>query len=395
MTAAYDLSVAGEPITSVRLTVSNAGPWVADVDFEGDPNVSGRVEIVIGPGLKLSGTVVARSSGTYGLKRRARIVAGAGGWSAEVAPKAYHNDGGVKGRLVAEDAARAVGETIGDFVPAAERIGRDYARSHGPASCALEDVLGGLPWWVDRDGITHAGPRPPVPLDAKAYTVLAFDPRDRIATLAMDDPGAMKIGALLDVDGPQIVRSFEVRVTEGELRVMAWCAGSASGSGYLAGLIRSIVERTTDGAMHGHYRYRVVRMAGERVELQAVRKLAGLPDLLPISIMPGVPGMRADLAPGTEMLVAFVEGDRAQPVALAFSGEDGPGFVPVALTLGGNTGPLAARQGDAVEVLLPPAVISGTAMLPAGPTPITGVLTFTGQKAVGVITGASAKVKIA
>jgi hypothetical protein len=384
------IGVNGKRLTAVKLTVSNGGPWIADVDFESDPDVEGRVELTIGDGLKLSGTVVARSSGTYGLQRRARIVAGAGGWSAEVPPKQYHNDAGVKAVLVAEDAARAVGEQLGGFVPAAERVGRDYVRERGPASRALEDVLGGVVWWVDYAGLTHAGTRPPVPLEPKAYTVLAYDPRDRIATLAMDDPGLMKIGSILAADGPQIVRSFEVRVTADEARVMAWCAGSSTGTGYLAGLLRSIVERTTDGALHGHYRYRLVRMAGDRLELQAVRKVAGLPDLLPISVMPGIAGAHAVLTPGTEVLVAFVEGDRAQPVALAFAGKDGPGFQPVTLFLGGPTGAPAARQGDIVECQLPPASFTGL----IGGVQSAGLLTFTPSKALGVITGGSSKVKV-
>lgn len=384
------IGVNGQRLTAIKLTVSNGGPWIADVDFESDPSAEGRVELVIGE-LKCRGTISALSSGAFGLQRRARIVAGAGAWADTVPAKQYHNDAGVKASLVAADAARAVGETLGSFVPAAERIGRDYVRDVGPAARVLEDTLGGVPWWVDYAGVTRAGSRPPVQLAAEAYTVLAYDPRERIATLAMDDPGLMQIGALLVVDGPQIVRAFEVRINANESRVLAWCAGSASGTGYLAGLVKSIVERTTDGALHGHYRYRLVRMAGERLELQAVRKVAGLPDLLPISVMPGIAGAHAILTPGTEVLVAFVEGDRGQPVALAFSGLDGPGFAPVALTLGGPSGAAAARLGDIVEVQLPPAQFSGT----IGGSPASGLLTFTPAKSLGVITSGSSKVKVA
>lgn len=383
-------AVNGHRVTALRLTVSNAGAWVADLDFEGDPEVEGRVEATIGDTFTLSGTIVARSSGSYGLRRRARIVAGASGWTTDVTPKAYHNDAGVKAQLIAEDAAREVGEEIGSFVPALERVGRDYARQLGVASRVLEDAAGGVPWWVDFDGVTHVGLRPASPLDAKAYTVLAYDPRDRIATLHMDDPSLMQIGSIIAADGDQIVRSYEVRVTAEEVRVLAWCAGSGTGTGYLAGLLKSIVERTTDHALHGHYRYRVVRMAGDRVELQAVRKLAGLPDLLPISMMPGVAGAHALLTPASEVLVAFVEGDRAQPVIVAFSGKDGPGFAPAQLFLGGPTGAPAARQGDVVECQLPPAQFSGT----IGGSPATGLITFTPAKALGIITSGSSKVKI-
>jgi hypothetical protein len=142
----------------------------------------------------------------------------------------------------------------------------------------------------------------------------------------------------------------------------------------------------------GLYRYRVVRMASDgRVELQAVRRIVGLPDLLPISQWPGVAGTHAELAPGTVVLVEFVEGDRGMPVITHFVGKDGSDFTPVSLVLGGIDGPPAARSGDAVEVLLPPAVFSGT----IGGAPASGVLTFPLMKTSGTITAGSAKVKIA
>lgn len=381
----------GHRLTSVRLTVGNVGPWVADCDFESDPDLGGRVTLTIGE-LKLVGTVMAQRSGTFGAQRRVRVVAGAGGWSKAVDAKQYHNDAGVKARLVAEDAARAVGETLGDFVPATERIGRDYAREVGPASRALESVIGGVPWWVDHDGVTRVGVRPTAAVDANAYTVLAYDPRDRIATLAVDDPSAVRVGSVISerLSGPQTVRALELRVNADELRVLAWCGGNESAYGHLAGLLRSIVQRTMDGKLWGHYRYRVIRMAGDRVELQAVRKAVGLPDLLPLSVWPGVAGAHAELAPGTEVLVVFLEGDRAQPVVVAFAGKDGVGFVPAQLTLGGPAGSPVARQGDMVEVQLAPTPFVGTA---AG-TPISGTIMFAGTSALGVITGGSSKVRV-
>lgn len=391
MTDVY-AGVNGQRLTSVRLVVPNIGPWSAEVDFEAAPDVAGAVTLSIGE-LELRGTLDEGHSGAFALQRKARIVAGANGWGAEVSAKQYHNDAGVKARLIADDAARAVGESIGDFVPRVERVGRDYARQVGPASRALEDAVGGVAWWVDYAGVTHAGPRPAAQVDAAAYTLLAYDPRDNIATLAVDDPGAVGIGAILAderLDGARTVRSLELRVTADELRVYAWCGGTESSHAKLAALFRAIVQRSTDGRLHGHYRYRVVRMAGDRVELQAVRKVVGLPDLLPLSAWPGIAGAHAELTPGAEVLVAFIEGDRAQPAVVAFAGKDGVGFVPVRLTLGGPSGSPAARQGDIVECQLPPAQFSGT----IGGSPASGLLTFTPAKALGLITSGSSKVRV-
>jgi hypothetical protein len=81
------------------------------------------------------------------------------------------------------------------------------------------------------------------------------------------------------------------------------------------------------------YRYRVVRMVANRAELQAVRKGAGLPDTLPVSIHPGMAGLAANLTPGALVLVAFIEGDPTQPIITHFATQDEPGFLPVSLAL--------------------------------------------------------------
>jgi hypothetical protein len=232
--------------------------------------------------------------------------------------------------------------------------------------------------------------------------VLAYDPRDRIVTLGVDDPGAVGIGSVLSerLEAPVTVRSLELRVTAGELRVLAWCGGDESGYGQVTGLLRSIAQRATDRQLHGLYRYRVTRMVGDRVELQAVKRIVGLPDLLPLSMWPGIAGAHAELAPSAEVLVSFIEGDRAQPVVVHFAGKDGVGFVPEHLSLGGLDGAPAARNGDAVEVTLQPMAVLDTWMVsvagaPPVPTKVTGAITFPLPKTPGVITGGSAIVKIA
>lgn len=393
MTDGIKATVEGHEAASVRLWVGNIGPWFADVDFTEEVDLPDHVTILIGT-LKLIGTVARSQSGKFGLQFRCRIVAGGGGWSSELKAKAYHNDAGVKALSVATDAAREAGETLEMFVPTKERVGNDYVRQVGPAARALEDALAGAAWWVDYDGVTQAGPRTATSVPKDAYQVLAFDPRSRVATLAVDDIGAVRIGSILTerLDAPQTVREIEVTITGTEaVRMNVWCGGTETSYAHLAGLLRAIATRATDQTLLGKYRYRVVRMASERVELQAVRKDAGLPDVLPLSMWPGVAGVHAELAPGAEVLVEFIEGDRAQPIVTHFAGKDGVGFVPVSLTLGGADGAPCARQGDTVDVLLPPAIFSGV----IGIVPATGVLTFPMAKTLGVITSGSGKVNVA
>jgi hypothetical protein len=388
------VSIAGNRVAKLRLNVANMGPWHAECDMEEAPALSGPVQLNIG-GLLLLGSVVAQSDGTFGNQRKLRIAAGGGGWGLTVKAKGYHNDAGVKAREVALDLARAVGEQIGTFVPAVERLGADFASSQANAATVLRRVIGdNVAWWVDYNGVTNVGPRSTAALASTDYEVLAFDPRSRIATLAVDNPLAVSVGSIISerLDAPQTVRDFELRIDGSEMRVMAWCGGSAVEAGRLAELMRIIARQSNAGRIYGKTRYRVVGMGGDgRVNLQAVRKAAGLPDMTSVSQWPGVAGTHAELTPGAEVLVEFVEGDPSMPIVTHYAGKGGTGFVPAHLVIGGDAGSPAARSGDAVEVLLPPAVFSGT----ISGSPASGVLTFPMNKTSGTITAGSGKVDIA
>ena len=74
-------------------------------------------------------------------------------------------------------------------------------------------------------------------------------------------------------------------------------------------------------------------MSGDRVELQAMRRGGDLPDVLPVSMVPGLAGAHAELAPGAEVLVQFIDGDRRYPIVTHFAGKDGNGWAPANLTI--------------------------------------------------------------
>jgi hypothetical protein len=401
-----DLSVTinGQPVVRLLVNVPNKGPWYADCDVPLDVRLTGRVTIKVGT-LTLVGTVVLEQSGSFQKTNLLRVRAGGGGWGRNLAARGYHNDAGVSAALVAADAAHGAGETLGTFEPVTARLGNDYVRNWGPASRALEDAAGdGVAWWVDYAGVTHVGPRPEREPVAGSYTVLTYNPRERSVVLSVLDPALVTIGHVITqgLDEPGVVRELQLSVAPNEVRMLAWLGGAEGASGRLTGLVRSIVERVaSEAALFGCYRYRVIRMAPgpeRRVELQPVSSKLGLPELSPVSQWPGVPGMRADLDVGAEVLVQFADGDREHPVVTHYAGPNGIGFVPVTLVLGGDDGPAAARQQDAVEVLLPPAVFSGTVGPGPGfpsPVPATGVVQWMVPTADGVIVAGSAKVRIA
>lgn len=324
----------GHRIVAATVHVPPVGAWFADVDLEGAPEVSGRVELDL-DGLVLSGTVAPRASGVHARERRVQLVGGGGGWGTLVEALHYHNDAQVRARTVAEDAARLAGETLGDFAPAAERVGVDYVREAGPASRVLEDVIGAVAWWVDYDGVTHVGARGTSEPDASEYEVLDFDARAKVARVALDDLRTVGIGAVLSerLEAPQTVRELRIELTADRVELVVWTGDEEGGRGRLDRAMRAVLERMGDARLFGKYRYRVSRLSGDRVELQAVRRGAGLPDMLPLSMWPGVAGAHAELTPGAHVLVEFIEGDRTLPIVTGFAGKDGSGWTPDNLTL--------------------------------------------------------------
>ncbi len=396
------ITVAGRDCTSLRVVIGYQGPWHAEVKISSaEPLPAGPfgVTIAIGDTTRLVGTLVADADGTQALTRSARIVGGAGGWTNTVAKRGYHNDAGVKARLVVEDLARDTGERLGaTFVPRAERMGVDYARRAGWATRALTQAIGGdgIAWWVELDGSTHVGQRPATAPAATAYQVLAYDPAQRVCTISVGDPATIPIGATLSqgLDTPGVVRELEWEASgESQFQVTAWLGGSGAQPGRLAGLLTTIAQRALDSREVAAFRYRVISQESDgRVNLQAVRVAAGYPDIAPISVWPGIPGVWAKIAPGTECLVVFVEGDPAQPIVVGWM----PDSKPTELTLGRapttpTAPPYAARKGDAVRVTMPTGTFSGT----IGGASASGSITWADPNAVGEITGGSSIVRIA
>lgn len=390
MTDAY-VTVNGKPAHWGLLFAPYAGAWFLDVDIEGDEVLAGRVRAKFGT-LELEGTIDPGFNGTHGIRRRCRVVGGAGKWGGAVAPFAYHNDAGVKARHVAEDAARAVGETLGTFSPARERLGSDYVRRAGAASTVLEDCTG-VTWWVSYDGLTNVGAREDVTPSADAYAVLNYEPRTRKVMLSIDDLSKVGVGTILTegLDEPQIVRDLEIEAKADGLVVTAWCGDVTRYGRGLPALFRQMVEKVTDDRLYGKYRYRVLAMAsGGKANLQVVNPRPTVPDLLPVSQWSS-PGIHAELTEGAEVLVEFIEGMRNDPIVTQGAPRDGVGHVPKALELAGGKRD-AAAVGDTVTVVFP-AVVPFTAVL--GVTPITGTLNMVATKAVGIIDpGGNRRVKI-
>jgi hypothetical protein len=385
----------GSTLERVNIHVPYQGPWFAELSWldEAASVLPGANTLVIGS-VSFVGTIDPLHTGTYGAKKTGRLVAGANGWNGSIVHRAYANDAGIKAADVASDAAKLVGESMGSFVGGVDRLGSHYQRDAGTASRTIEDVARGVPWWVDYLGITHVGPRPVVPAPG-AYTILSYDPRHNLAILSVDSVDAVTIGSAL-VDQHLIpkgvtVRSMEIVIAPGSLRIRAWCG--VSGENWMAQALRNVVARCTDQRLLGKFRYRVVAQNGTTVDLQWVKRSQAVTmpdDMLRVDMTSGVGGSHPTLTPGCIVYVEFVDGMRDDPIITAFEGRGNDDAVPQMLELGGPNGTAVALNADVVTILLPPFAFSGV----TSTGPITGVMTALTGQTLGTITGPSAtKVK--
>lgn len=86
----------------------------------------------------------------------------------------------------------------------------------------------------------------------------------------------------------------------------------------LRAIVRELLAPT---AFHALVRYRVVKVAGDRLNLQVVRPGLGFPNVVAITQHGGIPGGSGDPKLGSTVLVAFVEGDPAIPRVVAYDGQ--------------------------------------------------------------------------
>jgi hypothetical protein len=309
---------------SCRVHLPAWGAWYAECEIDRPEVLRGAVTLVLAD-LTLRGTVLA--GGAWSGRARYRVVGGAGGWGRTVKAASYSNDLGVKLEKIFTDVAAACGETIG---PAPAGVaGPLFVRAEGRAALVLEQ-LAAEQWYVDNASVTRFGRRA-----ARTYTGnatrLRIDQAGGVLELAADQIADLAPGAV--VDGFEAV-DVEHTLDEGKLRTTVWAAQGGAPT-VLSDHFRQIV--TTLTARHRYYapwEYRVVERVSERYNVQPVRVSSGMPTLRNVRVRGGVAGAVGYAAPGSVVLVSFVNGDPARPVITSFDDPESPGFESTLVRLG-------------------------------------------------------------
>lgn len=368
------ITVNGIAATRLRLVVPHSGVWQAEVDFVEPPNLAGPVALVI-DGVSWLGTVALEQSGTYATRSRLTIIGGRGGWRTTLPPRHEHSDAGILRSRIAQQTALECGETIvlSPEADASGPLGVDFVRRAGPASRVLDVLFPALPWYVDASGVTQVGTR--LPRDVSSVVrILRAPPGEGRAELGVDSvldalPGCSFVDPRFESIVPFEVHDLEYVIDSEKVRALV--TASEHRDGELLGVLRQIARSANPtSGFDSMYRYRVVSQGGDgRLMLQVVSLTRGLPNLIAISVVPGLAGSSSTLVPGAVVPVQFIEGDPAQPVVTGAPLASDPGFTPIATTIAATTKVQFPGQVPVVAATCNGRFLrwGDTVMTPAGP----------------------------
>ncbi len=328
----------GNAVSALTLSVPGIGLWYASVDMADAVPLAGSVTLRV---LDVSYEGFVISGGVVDGRAQYRIVAGAGGWGRELPPKAYANDAGVTAARVLTDAAAEAGEAL-VAAPPTTRLGVHFNRPRLPASFVL-NLLAPRSWWAGRTGVIAFGPRPELP--APALDTVARNPAALLVELAAVDTLAGVVPGCSTEYGP--CSDLEVELDSSGIRARLYA--SAAQSRRVQAYVRLLDASDPGRRFRGVFEYRIVSQTAERLNLQPVRSRSDMPDLARVPVRAGVPGVRAEHSPGSQVLVAFLDADPSRPAVVGFDDPGQPGWMPLSLELGGPGALGVARITDTVQ----------------------------------------------
>jgi hypothetical protein len=331
-------------VLALEVSMPRRGAWVARGLTDADVLATGAASLVYGS-VTLVGTLRARPMAQQQGAQRFELVGGAGGLQTTLAPRYYRS---VPASTIIGDALSDAGESLSSTSDAALMSGTisRYARPEGTAGAVLDDLARriGATWRVLDDGTVWVG--------ADAWQSLTVDPAD----IASEDPEAGVVVLTPDgidvrpgrlVLGQRIAHVVHRLSATGSLTSELWLERAeveSDSADRAKAALAALVRHYAPSSALRLYRARVVTQNAD-LTLDLRLDDARMPTLARVPLRLG-PGLVARVPAGARCLVAFEDGDLAQPVALL--GESATSDLTQIEVRGGTA--KVGRVGDSVDV---------------------------------------------
>lgn len=239
-----------------------------------------------------------------------RVVGGAGGWRRAPTGLSFQNDANLTRSDIAKALASSVGETIEADV---DTIGVNWSFDPLASAGSNLDALGS--WYMRDDGVTVLGTRP----DLAEFVTNAsdFEGMEGRATCEIEEYQADKLqpGAL--ISAASLENSIRVRHTRYLYSPKSF---TVEVSAHEQKPLRLAEHAASKARFFGTYLYRIIEQISDRLQLQAVDSVRGIPDQVLVTKAHGIPGALSDCSPSGECLVVFANGDTSRPFVTAYLG---------------------------------------------------------------------------
>jgi len=320
----WKLVVAGREFfpQSGTLTLPRLGVWRADLELHEADVPTGRATLSNLDGSAPFVGWILRS-GKFGDRARVTAWGGAGGLAREIPAQGYRG-ALLTGRDVANDALRAVGETLStsDLAPEMQRDLDAWTRRRAPAIdelWRLADTLG-CTLRVKSDGTVALLQETWADVAAiETADEIYDDPASLISRLALDDLSAELLPGRTYA-GRQLAQvQYELTQRQLTVTLVGW---RGPGTGDQGEQLKATIQQQSDHSFAALWPARVVSQTGATLEvvlqpdLQPEKRT--MPQLTGVPLRGLGPGISVTVAAGARVLVGFEGADPRKPYALPF-----------------------------------------------------------------------------
>jgi hypothetical protein len=372
------LNVNGLPVLEGDITMPRVGAWTATLSVDSTVALSGVVAVTSGDGaLSLVGRVVRGD--VFADRVTVMLVAGTGDLKTPLAARGYQS---IPARIVVSAILAEAGFALSPTSTGIDTILPHWTQLADTAERCLGALLEKLEltWRVLADGTVWCGTDAYPAASDDLAVVLDRDDAHGFAVLGVDMPRLMPATTY---DGKRVELVVHT-VRDGIRTKLYFAADGIDGGDRVRGMLARLVKKSLPSLdFRAAYRARVVVQKGATLDLMP--EADDLPPLMGVPIRYGLPGISAQVLPGSTVLVFFDDGDPARPRAALF---DAGGLLSVTVTVA----LMAKLTAPAVEITAPSIQLGGPAAMPLAHAPdIVAALTAI-STALGALGAAAASV---